>query len=246
MGVEPRLFLRVVNRLLDLVVAFLRVNNVHASCSVFRALRHPFVMKILRHASVRRSMSARARHQLSHLESFYATDEGSLTQRIPSLLAGEDAGECGGASRAQRTRFTMRDYLHTLPDTAEYPAIPFLPHYINELHLLHTTEPTFLTMPCGPELREEFAERGGATETAPQEPLIVVHWRKLFIEDEVVQRIAMFQKSCRQYCYSTSTIVRSIVPDARVDQAFQRQLTTSVVRDVATLACMANQLLTAL
>lgn len=68
-----RQFLHVLDRIVDLVVGFLRVNNLHASYSVFRGFSHPFVRKLLQHRRINAHIHAQTAHRIRKLEGFFTS-----------------------------------------------------------------------------------------------------------------------------------------------------------------------------
>lgn len=54
--------------------------------------------------------------------------------------------------------------------------------------------------------------------------LYVVHWRKFFIMDEIIQRIYAFQKACVHYISSSSTVIRTIYRDKAIEETYKQQL----------------------
>lgn len=87
-----RHFLHVLDRLVDLVVGFLRVNNLHASYSIFRAFTHPFVKKLRQHRRVVTHVHAQTAHRIRKLEGFFLS--------IPPSAASGASGRSGSGGGA--------------------------------------------------------------------------------------------------------------------------------------------------
>ncbi|KPI88867.1 hypothetical protein ABL78_2061 [Leptomonas seymouri] len=107
-----RHFLHVLNRLVDLVVGFLRVNNLHAAYSIFRGFSHPFVKKLLKHRRIRSCIHAQTAHRIRKLEGFFTSippTSGAPTTAAAGQASNEEghaasAGGGGGGGRSCSTK----------------------------------------------------------------------------------------------------------------------------------------------
>lgn len=244
-----RYFTRVLGRIVDLVVGFLRVNNLHASHAIFRGLRHPFVEKILNHRAVATEMDPHTRHQLRQLRGLYAGSGYGTDRDMPHFA--DPAGIDPPLRPPEHTAMTLGDYMRTLSDDAEFPTIPAVQYYLRELQRLHAREATFITKhmneihPRGS--RRAAADSSGSGSTpAADTPVCLVHWRKLRIEDEIIMTVAALQAASLYYISSRATVVRFAAVNVELEQALAEQLDHILVDSVAEQTEMANKLLSTL
>lgn len=326
-----RQLLQMLDRLVDLVIGFLRVNNLHASFSVFRGLQHPFVQRLLGHPKVAPHVHVQTAHRIRKLAGLLASTvpgsggppgeggggttkangpqggsspnrDGSETgagaaatatagASVQSAAATAAAAAGGSASigkttsdgagttstaadgaaaarRARKAGHTFFEYLHTVPDSVEYPTVPVVQYYLRELQHVFATEPTILTvpthrmqshfvaeevrlfgsfaLPCHVLAQQAEEQEEDPAAFTPGSPIAVVNWRKLHLVDDWLQRVHGHQQSCLHYAAAKSTVVRHIAPDLDFERAFDAQLDKVLVTDVVVQRQMANQLYTAL
>jgi hypothetical protein len=102
-----RQFLQVLDRLVDLVIGFLRVNNLHASYSVFRGFKHPFLQKLLRHRRISAHIHAQTAHRIRKLEGLFTSIPPTSASAEASQASGRAVGSgspgSGGAKRQSAT-----------------------------------------------------------------------------------------------------------------------------------------------
>ncbi|CAD2218924.1 RasGEF N-terminal motif containing protein, putative [Angomonas deanei] len=241
-------------RIVDLVVAFLQVNNVHASYSIFQCFSHPYVIKLMSCQRVASLIPLTAVHSVRRLQWFFTPMDKASKLKPPfkhfsQSTEGQKAETEDLPFLYRHLHFDSPEYLNHLPDKSEYPLVPVLQPIIKEFQTLDNTVPAFLTSPKSPfhpMAHENTVDAAVPSQRKPapgptlqqENDLILIHWRKFAKLDEMVENVRQLQKDAAYYLAARSTLGKTISVDRGFEEGFHSQLNTVIIEDVPTQTFM--------
>ncbi|ORC89679.1 uncharacterized protein TM35_000112130 [Trypanosoma theileri] len=163
-------FINVYSCMVDLVVALLRLNNLHGAIGIYNGLQHPFIQRLMEHPRLSPLFPVAKLQNISYLGSILRYDSEKNNSEI-----NED----------ETVKF-LENYLGGLFDADIHPPVPPIQPYLKQLNRLQEEMPSFLTVRKN-ELYPQFVNK------VASENIVVVNWRKYMIIEEMLTRIIAWQ-----------------------------------------------------
>ncbi|ESL07333.1 hypothetical protein TRSC58_04979 [Trypanosoma rangeli SC58] len=157
-------FVHLYQRLVELLVALVRLNNLHAAVAVHRGLQHPILQRVTTQPRVVALLPESTLQNVAHLYGILG-------------LCGSEKVTCGDA---------LESYMRGIPDTDVHPLLPPLQHYLGKMTRLNLEMPSFLSIRT-----DELYPSTKPKEKARD--IVVIHWRKYMFLDRMVCQLKACQ-----------------------------------------------------
>ncbi|RNE99858.1 hypothetical protein TraAM80_07985 [Trypanosoma rangeli] len=157
-------FVHLYQRLVELLVALVRLNNLHAAVAVHRGLQHPILQRVTTQPRVVALLPESTLQNVAHLH-------GIL-------------GVCGSEEVARGE--ALESYMRGIADTDVHPLLPPLQHYLGKMTRLNLEMPSFLSLRT-----DELYPSTKPKEKARD--IVVIHWRKYMFLDRMVCQLKAYQ-----------------------------------------------------
>ncbi|PBJ74243.1 hypothetical protein BCY84_12844 [Trypanosoma cruzi cruzi] len=161
-------FLKIYKHLVELVVALVRLNDLHGAVAVHRGLHHPILQRVLTQPRL------------------VALIPASTSQNVTRLH--EILGICSENDVAKGK--SLENYMRGILDVDAHPLIPPLQHYLGKLTRLKDEMPSFLTLRTD----ELYPSTDPGKKTRE---IVLLHWRKYIILDRMVSQLKVWHSGAR-------------------------------------------------
>ncbi|KAF5217381.1 hypothetical protein ECC02_009758 [Trypanosoma cruzi] len=161
-------FLKLYKYLVELVVALVRLNDLHGAVAVHRGLHHPILQRVLTQPRI------------------VALIPESTSQNVTRLH--EILGICSEKDVAKGK--SLENYMRGILDVDAHPLIPPLQHYLGKMTRLKDEMPSFLTLRTD----ELYPSTDPGKKTRE---IVLLHWRKYIILDRMVSQLKVWHSGAR-------------------------------------------------